>query len=101
MTDVRALRRQCAGNRQPANVVALGATNHRVVGVREPDGTIHDRLHDRLQVARRTADDPKDLRRGRLLFLRLRFPLRRFSFVPQCLCQALLEVADPGVFVLG
>src|SRR5262249_40951499 len=77
------------------------ATNHRVVGVREPDDVLHDRLHDGLQVARRTADHTQDLSRRRLLLLRLLPKVQRLRLLLESLLQALLQIVDPGAVVLG
>jgi hypothetical protein len=41
------------------------------VGAAQPDGIRHDGVKDRLDIRRRAADDPQDLRRRRLLLQRL------------------------------
>src|SRR5262245_39030365 len=60
-----------------------------------------DSVADRLGVCGRARDDPQKLGRGRLLLLSLRLALYRFSLALLCLRQAFLQVAYPGVLVLG
>ncbi len=83
-----------------AQVIAVPAEDGSVERFAEPGRALGNGVEHGLYIRRRTRDHAEDFARCRLLLERLRLALQRLRLEFQRFRQALLEVADPSVFVL-